>query len=487
MLNNPDSEADITVVAVSASGQAVPEVEVALGSPDGVVISPGSGKTDANGTLMAKMRLLSRTNRAVGITATAGAVTGTASILIQGATLSATVETPNPTAGSTARVRFSLTDASSNPMPGETIRITSSLNNFQPITAPMDGTGTYVLQYTATNTGTDIILAEAAGARPLADPRLQIGGPALPPPSAPPASFSLQAQPATVDVNASGSSNRAQLIARVFDAANVPVQNAQVKFRISAGSQFGALATTDTVLTDGSGFARTDFIAGATGSAQDQVKVCAIVLSGAPTPSNPIPDCLATESGVALTVRETPVSIVIGSSSQIIVVDDLTYKYQFVIQVARVGGAPVKGAVVTIDPLEHAFFYKGFWSLPGRTQTINATCANEDANRNDILETGEDINGNLRLDPRRPVNFVFLNGSTTNDVGQVIVEIVYPKSYGSWVSLELSARVTVGGSESRASVFQSQLLVAQPEVTGSGSPAFATSPFGLQAGCNNIN
>jgi hypothetical protein len=474
--NTSGTEVDVTVTAVSSGGQAVAGVPISLTSEDGVVISPGTGTTDATGSVKAKARLLSRANRAVTVNATGGTVSGTGNFLVQGATLSATVETPRPAVGAQARVRFSLTDASSNPMPGETIRITSSLNSFPPVTAPMDATGTYLLQYTAVQAGADVLLAEAAGARPLIDPRIEIGGAALPPPSSTPSSFSLQAQPATVDSNPTGNTNRSQLIARVFDATNLPVQNAQVSFRIAAGQQFGALATTEVVLTDASGFARTDFIAGAAGSAQDQIKVCALVLNAAP--SNVLAGCNATESGVELTVRETPVSVVIGASGKIIVPDELQYVEQFLVQVARVGGAPVQGAIVTVDPIEHKYFFKGYWSGAPRTQKVTGVCENEDANRNDILEPGEDKNNNGRLDPRRPVNFRFVNGPTTDERGQVLVELFYPKSFGSWVSLELSVRVTVGGSESRASIGFSALRVAQDEVASTGGTAFDESPFG---------
>lgn len=489
--NNPNTEVDVTVTAVTADGQAITGVPISLSSDGGVVISPGSVTTDASGTVKAKARLLSRSNRAVTITARAGTVTATGNFVVQGAKLAAQVETPRPAVGAQARIRFTLTDASDSAMPGETIRLTSSLNNFPPVTATTDTGGMYLLAYAATNAGVDIITAEAAGVKPLVDPRVEIGGAAFPPPSSPPATFSLQAQPATVDSNPSGSANRSQIIARVFDAGNLPVQNAQVRFRVAAGQAFGVLALTDVVLTDASGFARTDFVPGALGSAQDQIRVCAVVENATTTPANPLAGCNANESGTALTVRETPVSIVIGQSGMIIVPNNLEYRFQFLVQVARVGGSPVQGAVITVDPLEHTFFFKGQYAVPmggtNRVQMVTAQCFNEDANRNDILEAGEDLNGNGVLDPRRPVNFRFVNGATTNEFGQVIVEIIYPKTFGSWVSLDLSARVTVGGSESRARSSLGVLPVSAPEVTAMGAPAFVTSPFGVLAGCNNPN
>jgi hypothetical protein len=485
--NLANGEVTVTFAAITATGQAVPDAPLVLSADPSVSISPAVTKTDASGGATAKVKLLGRSNRVVAVTAMSGAVAGTGTFIVTGAALIAAVDTPRPAVGSEARVVFTLTDASKNPMPGQTIRITSSLNNFPPREGTTDALGSYTLSYTATNAGVDTLVAEAAGARPASDPQIQIGGGALPPPSTPPAAFTLQAQPATVDFNPSGNANRAQLIARVFDASNVPVQNAQVRFRIAAGQQFGALTTTDVVLTDPSGVARADFIAGNSGSAQDQIKVCAVIVNSTATPSNPSPACAATESGVSLTIRETAVSIVIGQSGKIGVPNDLSYTYEFIVQVARVGGAPVQGAVITVDPLEHAVFQKGVWSGSPRTKNVAATCPNEDTNRNDILEAGEDVNNNGRLDPRRPVNYLFVSGApTTNADGQAIIRVTYPKSFGSWVSLDLSVRTTVGGSESRAGSSLGILPVSAEEIAQPG-PAFLISPFGVTNSCMDPN
>lgn len=499
--NGATTPVAVTVTATTASGQAVSGLAVTLGADPSVSISPGTLTTGANGSAAATVRLLSKANRAVTVTARAGTLSSSSTFVVQGAALSATVATPQPAVNSTVKIEFALRDSAGDPMPNEAISILSSRGSFAPVSSVTDATGTYSLQYTAPSTaGNDVISAQAAGARPLVDPVIQVGAVAVPPPSSTPASFTLQTQPSIVDSNATGSANRAQLSVMVFNAQGLPVTDAPVRFTLVEGESFGQLAATGIVITDGTGVARTDFVPGAAGSAQDQVLICAVVENSNAAPANVIAGCPAGQGGVRLTVRSAPVSVVIAPAGTIIVPDDLSYIYRFVVQVARVGGAAVDGATISVDPLEHSAYYKGVWSASSgtsRQQTITAVCPNEDVNRNDIIDADpsdaerptEDKNQNGRLDPRRPVNYYFVGNGRTNAQGQSFVEVIYPKAFGSWLSMEISVRVTVGGSESRATYFWDSLPVSAEEVDADGAPAFASSPFGiiggstLSAGC----
>jgi hypothetical protein len=477
-----------TVTATTASGQTVSGLSVSIEADTTVAVSPGTVTTAASGSGSAAIRTLSKANRAVVITARSGSLSQTASFLVQGAALSATVVTPQPPVGTQVSVNFSLRDSAGNAMTNEKIAFSSSRSSFAPFEALTDAQGNYSLTYTAPSTaGDDVITASAAGARPLLDPVIQVGGSTNPPPSSTPATFSLQVDPATVDSNPTGSTNRATLSVRVFNAQGNPVSNAAVRFRIATGATFGQLAATGGVLSDGTGFARTDFVPGPSGSAQNQILVCAQVENSAAVPSNPSAGCAANESGVELTVRDNPVSIVIAPSGVIIVPNDLVYIQQYVVQVARVGGAPVQGASISVDPIEHELFFKGAWVAPAgsndREQVLTAICPNEDGNRNDIIDTingrSEDRNGNGRLDPRRPVNYRFVGDGRTDSFGQAILEVTYPKAFGSWVSMTVSVRVTVGGSESRAVHSFTFLPISSAEADAEGDPAFVRSPFGV--------
>lgn len=474
----------VTANAVNSNGQAVSGVPLTFTVDPGSSISPGSGPTNAQGAATADVTLLDRTNRVVTVRVASGAVISSASFSVTGAQLTYTIGTSQVTAGGTAKVNFLLRDASDSPMPGQKITLSSSLNNFTPISATTNASGQYELTYTATNAGSDVITASAAGASPLSPPTIQVGTGVLPNPSATPRTFTFQVLPPVVDANLSGNANRSALVVRVFGDQGVPVQNAQVTFRIAAGGQFGALGTTQVVLTDGTGTATTDFIPGPASTAQDQVILCATVAGGTATPSNPRAGCLGTESGGALTVRASAVSVVVAPSGMIIVPDNLTYRYQFVVQVASVGGAPVSNALLSVESLDHPRYYWG-QLVPGAQSWVfgpgsPVICKNEDGNRNDVLDPGEDVNGTQQLEPRRPVNVYFLNGNNRTDSrGQAIIEITYPKQFGLWLDLDLSVRALVGGSEGRASTKQYPLLVATAELNDvENRPAFADSPFG---------
>ena len=490
--NAGDPPVKVTVTAVNASGQAVPSAPISLSVDQSASVAPGVGTTNNSGQFEGTVSLLNKANRVVTVTATSGSVTRTAQFAVTGAQLTYTINTPSVAVGAQAQVVFNLRDANDQPMPNEAITLSSSLNNFAPIAATTNASGQYTLSYTPATSGNDQITASAGGATPLSPPTIVVGSTALPNPSTTPRTFSFQVSPSVVDVNLTGTSNRAALIVRVFGDNGVPVQNAAVTYRLAAGSQFGSLATTQVVLTDATGTARTDFIPGPAASAQDQVIACASVAGGTAAPSNPRAGCNATESGGGISVRGSAVSVVIAPSSVVIVPDPLRYNFQYLVQVASVGGGPIQDALVTVESLEHPFFYRGTYSAAmGGWTRVNGSpfqCVNEDANRNDILDPMEDRNGNGVLDPRRPVNVRVLNNGRTDSFGQVIVEITYPKAFATWLDMDITVRVVAGGSEGRSTWRQYPLPASAEEIRNvNSSPAFQISPFGVSLNCTAPN
>jgi hypothetical protein len=134
-------------------------------------------------------------------------------------------------------------------------------------------------------------------------------------------------------------------------------------------------------------------------------------------------------------------------------------------------------------------YRKGFYTFVVDTwiQTVSAsTCENEDINRNGVLEVYnnggvEDANGNARLDPRKADVAVAFEGSNrTNASGQVILRIVYARSFGSWLRFNLTVAASgVSGTEGRAT-FAGTLPVPAPALKATGAPAFQVSPYGTQ-------
>ncbi len=125
-----------------------------------------------------------------------------------------------------------------------------------------------------------------------------------------------------------------------------------------------------------------------------------------------------------------------------------------------------------------------------------AACPSEDSNENFQMDSGEDKNGNGVLDPRNVTSILKVNGATVNADGTVTFvtdnngrfdfTLRYPKQYASWININLVATTSVQGTETRESR-PITLPVAYDDLYSDVPPAFETSPFGTQPGCNNAN
>ena len=160
--------------------------------------------------------------------------------------------------------------------------------------------------------------------------------------------------------------------------------------------------------------------------------------------------------------------IVLGTSNIVYIPNILQFSLPFVVQVTRDSEHPAPGAVVaiTIKPVR---YFKGvfspfdsdgdgaadLWSL-GLGYT--ASCAAEDSNNNSVLDSGEDINNNGRLEPTYPVTVdsdpsltptVTLGTGTiiTNQDGFGYFVVTYPQSEGRWTRIEVTATAQVTGTE----------------------------------------
>jgi hypothetical protein len=126
------------------------------------------------------------------------------------------------------------------------------------------------------------------------------------------------------------------------------------------------------------------------------------------------------------------------------------------------------------------------WVKSGGDQAV---CLNEDVNRNGVLETGEDTNGNGRMDPGRSDVTVRLVNPRTGADGTAVVEITYAKSFATWVDAWVTVAASgVAGTEGRATFVLAPVPAAAAAIsTKDVFPAFGISPYGSQPGCNNAN
>lgn len=169
-----------------------------------------------------------------------------------------------------------------------------------------------------------------------------------------------------------------------------------------------------------------------------------------------------------------------------------TYKKLWVAVITDTNGNPVAGATVTFalrsgTATNPGGYLKGRYVLPGPapapqfwTQSISAVCSNEDANFNDILDPGEDLNGNSLLDPPG-VSAVNPTGlSDASGIAQAT--ITYPKNYATWAQVTLEAR-SGAGTPATATFFLDGLAT---DYSNLGiAPPGDISPFGQSGSCAN--
>lgn len=211
------------------------------------------------------------------------------------------------------------------------------------------------------------------------------------------------------------------------------------------------------------------------------------------------------EGQATLTVGDTARDIVIGTGNLIESPENSTYQKEFSVFVTDADGNPVPNADVfmSVTPpriTEGIAFFKGTWLfdedagiyLPTGADGLTSTpqvqtdvtgCLNEDVNFNGILDAGEDTNGDGMLTPG---NVATITPSvTTDENGQALVFVTYPRQFGSWARVKITARSESSGSESRESLFFG-LGVAVDDLSTEGVPP-PSSPQGVGNNCFDLN
>jgi hypothetical protein len=327
-----------------------------------------------------------------------------------------------------------------------------------------------------------------------------------------PTQMTLQAVPTTIGVNPAGSSGQQSTItATIRDDNDNPVANRAVNFSVNDVS--GGLISPSTAVTNTSGQASTAYTAGQTPGAKNGVRVDAAVsgvgtircpgqqfvaagtgVPGQPAGPGPFPVC-----SVSLTVAQQELFIKLGTGNKIEELDVTRYKQPWSVLVTDANGGPVPGAAVTLSILP-TVYWKGTYNL-GLCGTADCwvwtpiagpPCANEDTNRNGILDSAsppppsEDVNGNGRLDPGNVATFAS-SGTVSSSVtvgsdGFGLFDVIYAQQYANWVAVELRATVKVAGSESLAVESYTLPILASVILDVTADPPGRPSPFGVN-GC----
>ena len=217
-------------------------------------------------------------------------------------------------------------------------------------------------------------------------------------------SITLQVNPAVIGTNTAGATTEKSLLTAVVrDVNDNLVKNKIVNFSLVNDASSGTLSPGTPITTDSSGTASTYYI-------------------GGPAPGSVTVKATETSSGVSstipLTVAKRALFIALATGNKIATYDATRYQKDYVALVTDSVGNPVVGATVTakITPVS---FKKGYYvwgagawvqvnTLVAAYSTMPSVpaCANEDTlthnalyDYNGVLDPGEDVNGNGRLDP----------------------------------------------------------------------------------------
>lgn len=460
----------LTVTAVNSARNVVAGLPVTV-SVDSGVFTPSANVTDASGRYTGTIAIGGNPAiRNINATIVASGVTKVASIQVAGSELSVTTTPANPLPGQVVTVDVVATNASSVGVSGATITLGGDAIQAGSRMVVTNANGRASTTFNAPAVAGNYTL-NVSGLGIVRPPlQIQVNPSVGTPSNLPISAASLTAQLTSIPPNIVGSStSRSRLSARFLNASNTGVQNLRVRFEIESPTLPGASLSTDkfTVLTDASGTAESDYIAGTRISPTNGVMLKACYS----TTDFSSPDDCPQSVRANLTVASQPLSITISNNNTLQSgLGNIAYIQQFLIQVSDSAGAAVRDAVVSTS-VNITHFGKGVFTAPNyqvagsippnAASTFSPTavptsmqrvwCANEDINRNgslDTLPTAEDINGNGRLEPRQAEIIVaFVSGNRTDANGQMLIQVSYGQNVGSWLAFTLRATTNVAGSE----------------------------------------
>ena len=488
-LNAPTT---LTMIVKDSTGVAVPGVilTVASANVNPIVLTPNTGVTDSTGQITASV---TATNLGAGsdvLTVTGAGATQTQTLIINSASFTFTAPVIVPPA-TTPEIPVNIVTPISiqylNPgaISGAVISFYSSRGTITGSPATTNGSGIATVSLTAPSTGATIITASVAGGTPAATLNVVLV-------TATASSLAVQASPGTVAVNTGGSAAKQSVISVVVrDAANNLVKNAHIVFTIATDASGGSLAA-NTAVTDISGAASVNYIAGTTFTGPNAVKINATVDSVNGTALAP-----AITASAYLTVASQSLYVRLATDNKIYpdtpVVGTHTKQYTALVTDAAGNPAPdgteVRFALrppAVQSPTVYAF-YKGYylWSGTAWSQTVTIGCVNEDGNGNGTLDLslGEDVNGNGRLDPQGSAT---VNATATTIAGFAIAKIAYAKDFSTWVVEDLEARAGTVGNDPPSIARLLLTGAAADYTTQTIPPPGVISPFGQSGVCTNV-
>jgi len=302
-----------------------------------------------------------------------------------------------------------------------------------------------------------------------------------------------------------GTPDHSTITAVVRDANNNLVTGATVAFTLNDVT--GGTLTLPTAITDQQGRAQTAYNSSSTTSAANGVHITATVQG------------TAISKTVDLTVARQQVFISIGTGNSVKEENAAQYSVDYIVQVTDAGGAGVANVPLSMSVLSQRYF-KGLRTIVGSGWTtcytipndeanclvglvpdaaVSLGCADEDFNRNGILDPGENQNGNnpSTVSAQNPngvptleagnIALVSPANPTTDTNGFVLVHVYYPQEYAYYLQVTLQAQATVQGTAFAAQSTFMLAGLADDFSDVKSAPPGIISPFGKSNTCSDMN
>lgn len=458
--------ATYTIVLADAAGDGIAGQTVDITSSTGNTLAAASLTTDVSG--QAQVDLTAAAAGLDTLTATALGIMATQDVNVSDDSFALTAPLAAVEIDLNTLVAVDLTwTIAGAPQAGQTISFSSTRGTLSNFTAVTNAAGVATVMLSSTNAGPAVITASnAAGTSTQVEVEFV---------ATVPANIEVQANPFTI-----GPTEQSAITAIVRDAANNLVKNSVVVFDLQdvTGGQLSVASAT----TDSQGKAQTFYTASTTTSANNGVRITATVQA--------VP---AINDFVDLTVAERELFVSIGTGNSIFEPNTAQYRKEFIVQVTDSQGNGVEGVTVQVGILSNSY-QKGIWQFAVTSWVqipSSPVCADEDVNRNGVLDGSEDNNANGRIEAGNIATAAAQNGSggtfISDAAGFGIVDVFYPQEFARWVNVTLEATTSVQGTEfAEASTFWLPINADDIDDENETPPGVA-SPFGVGALCSDTN
>jgi len=273
--------------------------------------------------------------------------------------------------------------------------------------------------------------------------------------------MNIQADPSLI-----ASLGTSTIQAQVRDINDNPVKNQVVVFNLN-DTVDGTLSSSKAE-TDSSGQASVVYTAGKTTSAKDGVVITSHIEG-----SSTITDT------TSLTVGGKATRIVFGHD-EVLAENPPFYTKALGVIVTDNAGNPVSGKQVdfTVKPTHYSKGVLYFDGVAWNKNSDDPVCPSEDLDDDGQLDIGEDFNNSGTLEPTHSTTIT--GSGTTDEAGQLIANITYPQNHAWWETVEITAQVSVNGTEYIEKI-EMTLHALNSDMTSEGQPPNYYSPYGIGA------